>query len=299
MPSLIEREETSPVMREALRCHILREREKRKQEVAEAEKDFERKAKEEEEKRKKEEEQHSTIADIKEQLTSLQEKLESLRQEKHNLFWQFKKVLSEESKRKQRLREQSEFHSQVNSHYPPGMNPGSTMQQARERLQKEKEERPKKDFPSQGYHQQGVKRPHSPGQGGSAAQHSRSSSYSNHSSPQHKFDTYSGHNYQSPGRLGSHSQSHGNLSSSSIHPNTSKSQDHSTVSEEHIRNRPRMMPHMNPQQYNPLYQGNRYNTHTSSSPKLQVKTEINDQGLFSSGSSGGLVGQSARSRQFR
>jgi len=31
MPSLIEREKTSPMMQEALRCHILREREKRKQ----------------------------------------------------------------------------------------------------------------------------------------------------------------------------------------------------------------------------------------------------------------------------
>ena len=31
MPSLIERQEVSPIMREALRCHILREREKRKQ----------------------------------------------------------------------------------------------------------------------------------------------------------------------------------------------------------------------------------------------------------------------------
>ncbi|CAK8698509.1 uncharacterized protein LOC143448442 [Clavelina lepadiformis] len=108
MPALLDREKISPSMQKALCNHILREREKRKQEAAEAEKDFERKAKEEEEKRKKLEEEHSTLEEIKDQLVKLREKQETLRQEKHQLFCQLKKVLHEEGKRKARLREQSE-----------------------------------------------------------------------------------------------------------------------------------------------------------------------------------------------
>lgn len=83
-------------MRQALKQHILRKRQRLKQEI-------EQEAIEKRLKREKELKQiHDTMTldQIKEQLTSLEKKLTSLRDEKHNLFVQLKQVLSGDSSRK-------------------------------------------------------------------------------------------------------------------------------------------------------------------------------------------------------
>lgn len=118
MPTTVyEREDVSPVMHSALRVYILREKEKRKQEAAEAEKIFEKRVKEEEEKRKKKEEELSTIEDIKEQLATLNQKLVGLRQEKHQFFHKFKRLLNDENLKKN-LKNQREQQCDVQSATP-------------------------------------------------------------------------------------------------------------------------------------------------------------------------------------
>ncbi|XP_039250582.1 uncharacterized protein LOC120328217 [Styela clava] len=117
MPSLVEREEMSEPMKEALRRHVVREREKRMREEKEAEKDFERRAKIEEERRRKEEEDSVTLEQIKDQLSSLHKKHETLKDEKHQLFCQLKKVLQEEERKKQKIKEQTEMVASSHGHY--------------------------------------------------------------------------------------------------------------------------------------------------------------------------------------
>lgn len=111
MPTLLEREELSDSMKNALHSHIMREREKKKREEKEAEKDFERRAKIEEERKRKEKEDSVNLEQLKDQLTSSAKKLENLKTEKHQLFVQLKKVLQEEEKRKKEkeLKELGEF----------------------------------------------------------------------------------------------------------------------------------------------------------------------------------------------
>lgn len=87
-----------PVIRDALRSHIIRKRQRLKQEL-------EQDAIEKRLKREKELKQFQdamTLDQIKEQLYALEIKLESLKDEKHNLFIELKQVLNEDdSRRKQ------------------------------------------------------------------------------------------------------------------------------------------------------------------------------------------------------
>lgn len=98
MPVLIERTRPTKDQLRAVYAYIRRQREKGKQALAES------KAKEEEEKQRKREEQKKkeTVEDVKKSIAELEEKLEQLRQKKHDLFSQFKKALNyEEELRKQ------------------------------------------------------------------------------------------------------------------------------------------------------------------------------------------------------
>ncbi|XP_009861432.2 uncharacterized protein LOC100185651 isoform X1 [Ciona intestinalis] len=210
MPVLVEREKINPVMQKALQFHILREREKRKQEAAEAEKDFERKAKEEEEKRKKIEEENSTLEEIKEQLVKLREKQESLRQEKHQLFWQFKRVLHEEGKRKERLREQSEMNSFSSGHYQAHamtMGPHHLLPQARYPTHPHQSPytvpQNVQSISGSQVIQQGLKRPHSPTPP-SSGMYQRQAQIHPTAQNKYEFAGHSSHSYISPARSGSH-----------------------------------------------------------------------------------------------
>uniref|UniRef100_H2Y7S2 G protein pathway suppressor 2 n=1 Tax=Ciona savignyi TaxID=51511 RepID=H2Y7S2_CIOSA len=212
MPVLLEREKTNPLMQKALQIHIIQEREKRKQEAAEAEKDFERKAKEEEEKRKKIEEENSTLEEIKEQLIKLKEREDALRQDKHQLFWQFKRVLHEEGKRKERLREQSDMNTFSSERFQTqgmALGPHHLLTQARYST-----------HPQQGPYaaavpqnvqsisgsqamQQGIKRPHSP-TATSSGMHQRQAMMPSTAPNKYDFSGHSNLSYLSPARSGAH-----------------------------------------------------------------------------------------------
>ncbi|XP_050960148.1 G protein pathway suppressor 2-like isoform X3 [Labeo rohita] len=108
MPALLERPKLSSAMARALHKHIMKERERKRQEEEEVDKMMEQKMKEEEErKRTKEMEERMSLEETKEQVQKMGEKLQVLQEEKHQLFLQLKKVLHEEEKR--RRKEQSDI----------------------------------------------------------------------------------------------------------------------------------------------------------------------------------------------
>lgn len=87
-----------PEMRGALRKHIMRKRQRLKQEMEQDA--IEKRLKKEREQKRLQD--AMTLDQIKEQLSTLEKRLESLRSEKHDLFVQLKQVLNEgSSKRKQ------------------------------------------------------------------------------------------------------------------------------------------------------------------------------------------------------
>lgn len=101
MPVLLERTRPSKDQLKALYAYIRRQREKGKQALAES------KAKEEEEKQRKREEEKKkeTVEDVKKEIAELEAKLERLKQQKHDLFNQFKKALNYEDE----IRKQQEM----------------------------------------------------------------------------------------------------------------------------------------------------------------------------------------------
>lgn len=90
-------------MFQALKKHIMGERQKKKEEQeADAENERQRKERELQEKQ-----DVMTLSENREQITQLEQKLSQLKEEKHQLFLQLKKVLNEdESRRRQIMREQ-------------------------------------------------------------------------------------------------------------------------------------------------------------------------------------------------
>ncbi|KAK6972966.1 G protein pathway suppressor 2 [Biomphalaria glabrata] len=110
MPALLERPKMTRAMYEALKRHIMREREKKKQEQ-EQDAMMERLKKERELKKKKEEEDSLTLEETNEQILQLEKKLEILKGQKHDLFSQLKKVLHQEgeTRRRAQQKEQSEM----------------------------------------------------------------------------------------------------------------------------------------------------------------------------------------------
>ena len=103
MPVLFERSRPTKEQLRAVFAHIRRRREREKAE------EQAKKAKEEEEKKKKEEEakkRKEELEDVANQIAELEAKLVSLREEKHQLFAQLKKVLLQKQEDENRKRPQ-------------------------------------------------------------------------------------------------------------------------------------------------------------------------------------------------
>jgi len=111
MPALVEKPKMSRAMWDALKTHIMRERQKKKQEQ-EQDAAIERLRKERENKQKQD---VMTLEETKEQISQLEQKLEQLREDKHQLFLQLKKVLNEDETRR-KARENDVISM---SHYQP------------------------------------------------------------------------------------------------------------------------------------------------------------------------------------
>ncbi|XP_031440887.1 G protein pathway suppressor 2 isoform X2 [Clupea harengus] len=120
MPALLERPKLSNAMARALHKHIMRERDRKRQEEEEVDKMMEQKMKEEEErKRSKEIEERMSLEETKEQVQKMGDKLQGLQEEKHQLFLQLKKVLHEEEKR--RRKEHSDITTLTSASYQSSM----------------------------------------------------------------------------------------------------------------------------------------------------------------------------------
>lgn len=109
--ALIDRPKMTKTMYQALKRHIMKERERKKQEQEQDAMMMERIKKEEEMRKKKEQEDSLTLEQTKEQIAQLDKKMEDLKAEKHDLFSQLKKVLhqEDETRKKAQLKEQSEL----------------------------------------------------------------------------------------------------------------------------------------------------------------------------------------------
>ncbi|XP_078063887.1 G protein pathway suppressor 2 isoform X4 [Mustelus asterias] len=122
MPALLERPKMSSAMARALHQHIMKERARKRQEEEEVDKMMEQKMKEEQErKRKKEMEERMSLEETKEQISKMELKLQSLQEEKHQLFLQLKKVLHEEEKRRAKMKEQSDMNTLTQAAYPQAL----------------------------------------------------------------------------------------------------------------------------------------------------------------------------------
>ncbi|XP_053318736.1 G protein pathway suppressor 2 [Spea bombifrons] len=120
MPALLERPKLSNTMARALHRHVMMERERKRQEEEEVDKMMEQKLRDEQERRRKKEmEERMSLEETREQIMKLQDKLNSLQEEKHQLFLQLKKVLHEEEKR--RRKEQSDLTTLTSAAYQQGM----------------------------------------------------------------------------------------------------------------------------------------------------------------------------------
>ncbi|XP_041377918.1 G protein pathway suppressor 2-like [Gigantopelta aegis] len=111
MPALLERPKMSLTMYQALKRHIIKERERKKQEQLQDKLMEERTQKEREMKKKKEEADSLTLEQTKEQIGQLEKRLKELETEKHELFSRLKKVLhqEDESRRRTQIKEQNEM----------------------------------------------------------------------------------------------------------------------------------------------------------------------------------------------
>lgn len=94
-------------MWEALKAHIIRERQRKKQEQ-EADAEVERQRKERERQQKQD---VMTLGETREQISQLETRLAQLKDEKHQLFLQLKKVLNEDDRRRQLVKESSDMMS--------------------------------------------------------------------------------------------------------------------------------------------------------------------------------------------
>lgn len=102
MPAAVQetnKPDHSEQMWKVLKAHILRERARKKQE-REQEVEEERLRKERE---AREQQDVMTLGETREQITQLEAKLTQLKEEKHQLFLQLKKVLNEDDNRRRQL----------------------------------------------------------------------------------------------------------------------------------------------------------------------------------------------------
>ncbi|KAK2179151.1 hypothetical protein NP493_509g01003 [Ridgeia piscesae] len=118
--SMIERPKMTCSMYQALKRHIMNERNKKKQEQ-EHDEALERQKKEKELRRKKEAEDSLTLEQTKDQISQLQHKMEQLKQEKHELFSQLKKVLhqEDESRKRAQMKDHSELLAMPQQYHTP------------------------------------------------------------------------------------------------------------------------------------------------------------------------------------
>ncbi|XP_011312435.1 G protein pathway suppressor 2 isoform X1 [Fopius arisanus] len=108
----------SEQMWQALKRHIIRERQRKKQEQ-EADAEEERQRKERERQQKMD---VMTLGETREQISVLEAELSQLKDEKHQLFLQLKKVLNEDDNRRRQLTKEASVCSEVLtsvSNYPP------------------------------------------------------------------------------------------------------------------------------------------------------------------------------------
>ncbi|XP_020288551.1 protein enabled homolog isoform X2 [Pseudomyrmex gracilis] len=104
MPAIvIEPPQRNEQMWQALKVHIMRERQRKKQEQ-EADAEEERLRKERERQQKQD---VMTLGETREQISNLENELAQLKEEKHQLFLQLKKVLNEDDRRQKLIKETS------------------------------------------------------------------------------------------------------------------------------------------------------------------------------------------------
>ncbi|XP_065284637.1 ezrin-like [Dermacentor albipictus] len=113
MPVTVEHPKMNPAMWAALKKHIMRQREKQKQEQ-EADAATERRRGERELKRRQDE---MTLEEVREELQQMEKKLAALKEEKHKLFVQLKKVLQEDDARKRALEKKADKMAALDRHY--------------------------------------------------------------------------------------------------------------------------------------------------------------------------------------
>ncbi|EFX73359.1 hypothetical protein DAPPUDRAFT_227122 [Daphnia pulex] len=116
MPAIVlEKPKLSRPMWNSLKSHIIRERQRKKQEQ-EADAEVERQRREREDQQK---EQEMTLEETKEQVAQSESRLSQLKEDKHQLFLQLKKVLNEDDTR--RKIKESSFNDMMLFHpYPSG-----------------------------------------------------------------------------------------------------------------------------------------------------------------------------------
>ncbi|XP_012255287.1 protein enabled homolog [Athalia rosae] len=110
MPAVIvEPPQRSEQMWQALKTHITRERQRKKQEQeADAEEERQRKERE-----RQQEQDVMTLGETREQISNLESQLSQLKDEKHQLFLQLKKVLNEDDNRRRQLIKETSVSSEV------------------------------------------------------------------------------------------------------------------------------------------------------------------------------------------
>ncbi|KAG8226469.1 hypothetical protein J437_LFUL009777 [Ladona fulva] len=115
MPAvLVEKPKRNEAMWNALKAHIIRERQRKKQEQ-EADAEVERQRKERERQQKQD---VMTLGETREQISHLEAKLAQLKDEKHQLFLQLKKVLNEDDIRRRQLVKESNDMLNMHGNYP-------------------------------------------------------------------------------------------------------------------------------------------------------------------------------------
>lgn len=102
-----DKSKDSEQMWKALKAHIIRERQRKKQE-REAEVEEERLRKERE---AREQQDVMSLGETREQISQLELKLSQLKEEKHQLFLQLKKVLNEDDNRRRQLVKENKYES--------------------------------------------------------------------------------------------------------------------------------------------------------------------------------------------
>ncbi|EFN79626.1 myosin-M heavy chain [Harpegnathos saltator] len=104
MPAILAgTSERNEQMWQALKTHIMRERQRKKQEQ-EADEEEERLRKERERQQKQD---VMTLGETREQISNLQNEVSQLQKEKHDLFIELKRVLEEENRKRQQVKESS------------------------------------------------------------------------------------------------------------------------------------------------------------------------------------------------